>query len=154
MPEIERSAAEAFRGSSQPAVADDPVSPVEFYLPFQADGLVLVAAEEGELVGFAVCEAFEDALHVWELAVRHDRQRRGAGRALMAGTAALARRRGLAAVTLSTFRDIAWNGPFYARLGFAELAPADLNPRLAAVLEREAALGLDVASRCAMRLLL
>jgi GNAT superfamily N-acetyltransferase len=154
LPEIERSAAEAFRGSSQPAVADDPVSAVEFYLPFQADGLVLVAAEEGELVGFAVCEAFEDALHVWELAVRHDRQRRGAGRALMAGTAALARRRGLAAVTLSTFRDIAWNGPFYARLGFAELAPADLNPRLAAILEREAALGLDVASRCAMRLLL
>lgn len=152
LPEIERSAAEAFRGSSQDAIADDAVAPVEFYAPLQREGLVLIADDGGELIGFVACEAFEDALHVWELAVRHDRQGRGAGRALMAEAAVLARRRGLSAVTLSTFRDIPWNGPFYARLGFAELAPADLNLRLAAVLEREAALGLDVARRCAMRL--
>jgi GNAT superfamily N-acetyltransferase len=154
LPEIERSAAEAFRGSSQDAIADDAVAPVEFYARLPRKGLVLVADDAGELIGFVACEAFEDALHVWELAVRHDRQRRGAGRALLAEAAEVARRRGLAAVTLSTFRDIACNGPFYARLGFAELAPADLNPRLAAVLDREASLGLDVASRCAMRLAL
>jgi hypothetical protein len=58
----------------------------------------------------------------------------------------------LPSVTLTTFRDIAWNAPFYARCGFAELADRDLNPRLAAIRVREAALGLDVANRCAMRL--
>jgi GNAT superfamily N-acetyltransferase len=122
-------------------------------VPFQTDGLVLVAQDDdGALIGFATCQACEDALHLWELAVRHDRQRRGAGRALLDAVAALARRRGLSAVTLSTFREIAWNGPFYARLGFAELGADELNPRLAIVLERERALGLDVDSRCVMRL--
>lgn len=76
------------------------------------------------------------------------------GAALVTAVAALAARRGLAAVTLSTFRDIAWNGPFYRRAGFVELAPGDLNRRLAAVVAREADLGLDVANRCAMRLAL
>jgi GNAT superfamily N-acetyltransferase len=155
LPEIERSAAEAFRGSSQDAIADDAVSPVEFYVPFQTDGLVLVAEDEdGALVGFAACQACEDALHLWELAVRFDRQGRGAGRALLAATAALARRRGLPTVTLSTFRDIPWNAPFYARLGFAEIAREDLDARLRIVMERERQLGLDAAGRCAMRLAL
>ena len=116
------------------------------------DGLVLTAEDVGQPVGFAATQACADALHLWELAVRHDAQGRGAGRALMAAVCDLARRRRLAAVTLSTFRDIPWNGPFYARLGFGELSATDLNPRLAAVLAREAELGLDVAARCAMRL--
>lgn len=125
---------------------------MEFYIPFQMDGLVLVADDQGEPVGFAACQACADALHLWELAVRRDRQGRGLGRDLVLAAVDLARRRGLAAVTLSTFRDIAWNGPFYARLGFIEVPEDDLGPRLAAVRRREAALGLDVANRCAMRL--
>jgi GNAT superfamily N-acetyltransferase len=130
------------------------VSPVEFYIPFQIDGLVLVAEDGDQLLGFAACQVCEDALHLWELAVRSNRQGQGVGRHLMRATIALARRRGASAVTLSTFRDIAWNGPFYARMGFAELDSANLNPRLSAICRREAALGLDVGNRCAMRLAL
>lgn len=128
------------------------MSPPEFYIPFQTDGLVLVAADEGALVGFAACQACADALHLWELAVRHDAQGRGIGRALLDEVAALARSHALPAVTLSTFRDIPWNAPFYARRGFVELALDELNARLRIVRDREASLGLDVASRCAMRL--
>lgn len=125
----------------------------EFYIPFQSDGLVLVAEDDdARLAGFAACQACEDALHLWELAVRRDRQGSGIGRALVEATIALARRRGLPAVTLSTFRDIAWNAPFYAKLGFVELGPAELNARLDVIREREAALGLDVENRCAMLL--
>jgi ribosomal protein S18 acetylase RimI-like enzyme len=128
------------------------VSPVEFYIPFQTDGLVLVAEDAGEIVGFAACQACADALHLWELAVRHDRQGRGIGRALVLACADLGRRRALPGVTLSTFRDIAWNGPFYRGLGFVEVAEGALNPRLSLIRRREADLGLDVANRCAMRL--
>jgi GNAT superfamily N-acetyltransferase len=103
-------------------------------------------------VGFAATEPFEDALHLWELAVRQDAQGRGLGRGLMAAVIADAKARTLPAVTLTTFRDIAWNGPFYRSLGFVEPADAELNPRLAATLAREVTLGLDVANRCAMRL--
>lgn len=154
MPEIEDSAALLFRGSSQDAIADDASAPVEFYIPFQMDGLVLVADEAGGPVGFVACQACQDALHIWELAVRRDRQGRGIGRALVAGAVGLARQRGLATVTLSTFREIPWNAPFYARLGFVEVPQGALSPRLAAVCAREADLGLDVANRCAMRLTL
>lgn len=158
LPRIERSAAAAFRGSSQDAIADDAVSPASLYVPLQAQGLVWVAQDaqdppdaEGPS-GFAACEAFDGALHLWELAVRRERQGQGVGRALIRAVTDAARARGCAAVTLTTFREIAWNAPFYARLGFRELAAHELDGRLAEVLSREAAKGLDVAARCAMRL--
>jgi predicted N-acetyltransferase YhbS len=141
-----------FRGSSQDAVADDDPTPTEMFVPFQTDGLVLVAEDAGEVVGFASCQACADALHLWELAVRHDRQGRGLGAALVRGCADLARSRGLGAVTLTTFKDIPWNGPYYRRLGFAELADETLNPRMSIIRRREADLGLEVDARCAMQL--
>jgi predicted N-acetyltransferase YhbS len=152
LPAVERSAAEAFRGSAQPAVVDGQVSPESFYRPLQAQGLVWVAAEGKQVVGFAACELFTDGLHLCELAVRHDTQRRGAGRALVAACVAEARRRRAAAVTLTTFGQIPWNAPFYARLGFEQLREEDLNRRLKSVLAREAERGLT--DRCGMRLAL
>lgn len=149
LPLIERSAAKTFRGSSEDAIADDSVSPVEFYIPFQSDGLVLVAEGETGIDGFAACQACADALHLWELAVRHDAQRRGLGRGLVTATLDLARARGLPAVTLSTFREIAWNAPFYRSLGFREVET--LNDRLAVIRLREELLGLPVARRVFMR---
>lgn len=154
LPEIERSAGEAFRDSSQAAVANDAPTPADSYLPMLAEGLVWVAEDKGQLIGFAAGQIYLDALHIWEIAVRHDRQGRGAGRALMARAIDEARAQDLPAVTLSTFRDIAFNGPFYASLGFRELMPEELNGRLTAVLMRERRLGLDADARCAMRLTL
>jgi N-acetylglutamate synthase-like GNAT family acetyltransferase len=152
LPAIERSAAEAFRGSSQPAIVEGEVTPAWFYGPLVAQGLVWVACEDRQIIGFAACQIFPDALHLWELAVRHDRQRRGAGRALVLAAIAEARALMLPGVSLTTFRDIPWNGPFYASLGFIELAQDALDPRLAGLLVKEAAQGLDAANRCAMRL--
>ena len=123
----------------------------EAYAPLLADNLVWVVEADGALVGFAACEAFDDALHLWELAVRRECQGLGFGRALVAACIAEARIRGLPAVTLATFRDIAWNAPFYAGSGFAEVPAVALNPRLAGDLDAEARRGLDVANRCAMR---
>ncbi|HUJ66088.1 MAG TPA: hypothetical protein VLX59_11150 [Acidimicrobiales bacterium] len=57
---------------------------------------------------------------------------------------------GLPAVTLTKFRDVAWNGPFCARLGFREVE--DLSPGLAAMREHERAIGGDdLGPRIAMR---
>ena len=107
---------------------------------------MLVAETDGALAGFSACP---DALHLWELAVRRDAQGKGLGKALVEATLALARARGLPAVTLSTFREIPWNAPFYARMGFRELP--ELNPRLAVIQLREDLLGLPVARRVFMR---
>jgi hypothetical protein len=52
-------------------------------------------------------------------------------------------RSGYSAVTLTTFRDVSWNLPFYARLGFEEVARAGLRPELLAIVQDEAARGLE-----------
>ncbi|MDB5424717.1 MAG: family N-acetyltransferase [Phenylobacterium sp.] len=126
----------------------------EDHRPFAAQGLVWVAEDAGRLIGFATCEAFELELHLWELAVRHEAQRQGVGRALIAAVVDEARTRGLPAVTLTTFRDIPWNAAFYARCGFVEIPEAELGPFLKLVRAKEVEIGLDVANRCAMRLAL
>jgi len=55
-------------------------------------------------------------------------------------------------VTLLTFRDIPWNAPYYARLGFVPLADEMLPPGLRALREAEGAAGLPLTARMAMRL--
>jgi GNAT superfamily N-acetyltransferase len=133
-------------------VAEGDVMAPEDHLPFHTQGLVWVAAHGDRLVGFATCEAFEDELHLWELAVRHEAQGQGAGRGLIDAVVGEARHRGLSAVTLTTFRDITWNAPFYARCGFVEVPETEYGPLFTFVRAREAEVGLDVANRCAMRL--
>jgi len=61
----------------------------------------------------------------------------------------------MAAVTLTTFRNLAFNAPFYERFGFAYVEGAALtrDARLQDVLLAEAAHGLPAENRCAMRLL-
>jgi hypothetical protein len=55
------------------------------------------------------------------------------------------------ALTLTTFRDVPWNMPFYARLGFEEIPPDGLSPALRSVLEDEARRGFDLARRVTMK---
>lgn len=72
-----------------------------------------------------------------------DFARRRLGRALLEHAAATARRAGLPALTLTTFVEVPWNGPYYERCGFRWLAEEELTPGLRAVRETERARGLD-----------
>jgi predicted N-acetyltransferase YhbS len=69
------------------------------------------------------------------LSVAAEHQRRGIGGALLRRAVEHAWQAGYAAVILNTYRDIPWNGPFYARRGFVEVTgkaiPAGLHERLA-----------------------
>ena len=56
------------------------------------------------------------------------------------------------AVTLTTFRDVPFNGPWYRRYGFRDLAEAELTPDLRAIREEEGEAGLDNDARACMRL--
>jgi len=155
LPEIERSSGEAFRALPDLAwIADDAVMSAEQHEALiVADG-VWVALLSGRLVGFISGGAAADEWHVWQMAVAHDAQGRGIGRALLDRVIQAARDRGAGAVTLTTFRDVAWNAPFYARSGFQVLRTEDLNDRLRDVLANEVAHGLPAERRCAMQLVL
>lgn len=101
-------------------------------------------------VGFIATQPFQRELHVWELSVHPSAQRLGIGAGLMRACLIDAGLAGFRAVTLTTFRDIPWNGPFYAKLGFVELSDPTSHPRLAEMLANEAGSGLPADRRCAM----
>jgi hypothetical protein len=62
-----------------------------------------------------------------------------------------ARDRGLAALTLTTYVEVPWNGPYYERLGFRYLTPDEETPGLRAIRDRERRSGLDAWPRACMR---
>ena len=85
------------------------------------------------------------------MSVHPDHARRGLGRQLIDHAAAWATREGLAGLTLTTYADVPWNAPYYARLGFATLGEDDLTDGLRAVRTHEIARGLDKWPRVTMR---
>jgi hypothetical protein len=54
-------------------------------------------------------------------------------------------------VTLTTFRDVPFNMPFYARMGFEVIPPGELSSVLRLVVQDETHRGLDPARRVVMR---
>jgi GNAT superfamily N-acetyltransferase len=154
LPRIEQSAGLAFRAVAVLAwLADGGNVSVERHRALIAGGACWIAAdEEDRPIGFLSAGIEGDALHVWELDVSLDRQGQGIGRALLERAVADARRRGLAAVTLTTFRAVAWNAPFYRKFGFRILEDAEIDGRLASLLSDEAEHGMASDQRCAMQL--
>ncbi|MDR2325521.1 MAG: GNAT family N-acetyltransferase [Acidovorax sp.] len=151
LPPIERSAAQLFKNvPGLEWLADGDVMSAQAHERLIAQGSVWVAeAEPGTLVGFASAEVFGDELHLWELSVHADWQQQGVGSGLLRQAYAHAAAQGLAALTLTTFSDLPWNAPAYARLGFEPVQP--LSERLHKVLDAELAHGLPAGRRVAMR---
>lgn len=156
LPTIERTASFLFRTIPDLAwIADADDMPVKRHLEFVARGTSWVAeAAPGQIAAFLCAEATDEALHIWELSVAIDHQRKGIGSRLISHAIAFAREARLASVTLTTFRAIPWNEPAYQRIGFVTLQTDELDERLHAILDREAAAGLPRDRRCAMRLFL
>jgi GNAT superfamily N-acetyltransferase len=90
---------------------------------FDAALVVLVAGVPP--VGLCRIDELGDGAHLEQLSVHPDHGRRGMGRALLRAGVEWAASRGYPELTLTTFRDVPWNGPFYASEGFVELGPAD-----------------------------
>ncbi|HCM9363748.1 TPA: GNAT family N-acetyltransferase [Enterobacter bugandensis] len=148
---IERAAGGRFRDIPELAwLADGEVIPAEQHLDYAERGLSWLALANDQPVGFVLAEAHPSSLFIVELSVDLDWQGKGIGRQLIACVADCARKRGLTALTLTTFRDVPWNAPFYARLGFEMMTR--LTPELREKREEETAHGLAYDSRCAMRL--
>lgn len=109
-------------------------------------GHLLVASSEGEVVGFVHVVLLPDGhdvrAHLEQLSVLPAHGRRGTGARLVAAAAEEARWDGFDRLSLCTYRDLPWNAPFYARLGFEVVEPSGV---LAEVRAHERALGLDEA---------
>jgi GNAT superfamily N-acetyltransferase len=148
MPAIEREAAIAF--AAEPSVNPSRTRSEADYARLIRKGHSLVTHVGEAMAGFLVAEPFRRELHIWEMDVAPAFQRRGIGAGLVRAAQIDARNTGFKALTLTTFRDLAWNGPFYARLGFEEVTALDAHIRLAGELANEVDDGLPADRRCAM----
>ena len=92
-------------------------------------GRAWVAESDGRVCGYALADVMDGAAHLEQVTVDPDWGRRGIGRRLIDAVVGWAKADGRSALTLLTFRDVPWNGPYYARLGFAELPDDRPRPR-------------------------
>jgi len=151
LPAIEEAAGRLFRGVV--ALPDDPATgDVPWFGRVQAAGLLWVAVDARDApVAFAALEVLGAGLHLEEVDVHPDHARQGLGARLVEAACAFAREQGYPEITLTTFRDVPWNAPYYRRLGFQEVPEADWSPALRARVAEEAARGIGPAGRAVMR---
>jgi ribosomal protein S18 acetylase RimI-like enzyme len=149
--DLERAAGECFRGIGMPEIADDEPFSFDQLARYQRMDLAWVAVDEDRPVAYLLAEPVDGALHIEQVSVHPDFAHRRIGRALIEHAAARAAADGLDSLTLTTFTEVPWNAPYYARCGFTPIAPGDLTPGLREVREQEAAHGLDRWPRVCMR---
>lgn len=123
---VENRAAELFRAHGHPEISDAPIPDVAFIRAMMAGCDVWVAVDATDSpVGFAVAQPVAGWYHLKELSVDPGHGRHGIGTELVSTVLSAANQRGFPAVSLTTYREVPFNAPFYRRLGFTELALAD-----------------------------
>lgn len=132
----------------RPALADD----VERIADAIDEARIWVAERGGVIAGYALAEVLDGNAHVAQVSVAPEHAGQAIGRQLVEIVEEWGRRAGRPATTLTTFSDVPWNGPYYARLGYRVIAADLIGPELAAEIAHEASFpGLDRSPRCAMR---
>lgn len=153
LPDIESAAGELF--SQLPALANlpDGVTSLEEFQESQQNNLLWVAAlPSGKPIGFAQVYIVDGLVHLDEIDVHPDYGRQGIGRKLVQTVIEWAQSEGIPAITLTTFRNIPWNEPFYRKLGFRVLELEELSAGLIKLVVEEESHGLDRALRVVMRI--
>ena len=147
--DIERASAQRFLGLMDALAADEPSAAPVLAARIGTGGLLVARAGE-VLAGFVMFRPVEDGLYIEQVDVLPAFERRRIGAALIDAVAARARVLGLPRLSLSTFRDVPWNAPYYRRLGFEDIDEAALTPGLLAIRREHLARGLDEEARVFM----
>jgi putative acetyltransferase len=150
LPGIELAAATLLRGYASPNVLQETTSAPTFARAAH-EGRLWIATAHNEPIGFALVEMLAPGLpHLEEVDVLPAHGRRGVGTALVRAACEWASTSGYRTLTLTTFRDVPFNMPFYAGLGFTAIDRANLHAELSALVDRETNKGLLPGSRIAM----
>jgi ribosomal-protein-alanine N-acetyltransferase len=91
----------------------------------ERENLVVVAKDEGELVGFAMAQFYSETVHITLLGVLADRKRSGIGRQLIQWVEESAKIAGLFRIHLEVRAGNKEARRFYAALGYREGAVVD-----------------------------
>lgn len=150
---VELAAARMLVGHAPESVLNDTTSN-EVLFAAQNKGHLWVAIANDVPVGFAHLRVLDpEVIHLEEIDVLPEHGRRGIGTQLVKAVCRWAAANGYRYVTLTTFRHVPWNMPFYARLGFEEIPYTEITPSLRSIIADETRRGLDSAMRVPMRIL-
>jgi len=158
LPKVEHAAARRFLPYLErleiSAALLEGLTPISFLRRSQHDQQLWVAIPSDmpnpQPVGFIVTKLLHSSSFVVELSVHPDHGRQGIGSALIEACCMGAVSKGARQVTLTTFRHVPWNIPFYQRLGFRELSAEQWSPEIHAIVQHEARYGFDRAHRVVM----
>jgi len=77
-------------------------------------------------------------------------QRRGIARSLIEQMEVQVAKEGFNYATLTTYRDLDWNGKFYGKVGFVEVGADEVGKEHVKTIEEEGKHGHDLTRRCVM----
>jgi ribosomal protein S18 acetylase RimI-like enzyme len=150
---IEQAAGLLFLEVGMPEIAGDDPLPEDMLLQGVDAELLWVAVDEGESlapVAYLLAKNLDESHHIEQLTVhpRYARQRIGSRLIDACGEGAIAC--GSGSLTLTTFRDVPWNAPYYRRIAFVEMPDSQMSPALREIVQQEHDAGLDRWPRVVM----
>ena len=150
--QIENSAAALFLDTPYAfLVNDEPLSLDFVQQQFHARRVWVAVDCQDSVVGYAVAREVDETLYLQQIDVKPEHGRRGIGTALVNTVCDWAKQQGYEIVSLSTFRDISWNAPFYSKLGFHPIDEAELTTGFQQIRLKELEAGLPVSERVIMQ---
>ena len=111
----------------------------------------VICGPDDQPVGMAIASEMDGELHLEEIDVLPAYWRRGLGSRLLEHICEWAHAKGFQSITLSTFRDVLWNGPFYRKHGFRDLEEDKWTAYMSELRATEVRHGLRVETRVFMR---
>lgn len=150
LPALERAAGKRFIAIGMADVSEGEVTPLSILeTRFEQQRLYVALAPTGKVAGFLIWSPKDGSAYIEEVSVHPDHAGHRLGGLLIDRLAADVRGRHKT-LTLSTFRDVAWNAPYYASLGFTEMPHAEAGPEHDESWRHQAANGLDMTRRLFM----
>jgi GNAT superfamily N-acetyltransferase len=149
--EIERAAAKLFLDTPYAFLVDDEPLSLDFVIEQFQSGRVWVAVDNRDItIGYAIAQEVDQTAYLRQIDVHLAYGRRGIGRALVECVCVWARSQNYPRILLSTFLDIAWNAPLYAKLGFHILPEVEQSSGFQQIRRKEAEAGLPIDRRVMM----
>jgi GNAT superfamily N-acetyltransferase/uncharacterized damage-inducible protein DinB len=151
---VERQAARLFEGwTAETGLTAETLANVSSFEELneaRQRGHLWVATCDGGVVGFAQAMVLDGVAHLDEIDVVPAHMRKGVGSRLVETVCRWARTAGYPKITLSTFRDVPWNRPFYESCGFHVVDERALPPQHRELIATERSRGLRTDRRVVM----
>jgi N-acetylglutamate synthase-like GNAT family acetyltransferase len=108
--------------------------------------VVALDSESQKILGFVAMRVLDELLYLDNISVESSASGVGIGATLLSAVIEHAKRLGIRAVSLTTFREPPWNGPWFRKHGFLTMPAACIGEGLKQVMARQR-LTLDATTR-------